>query len=69
MSAAPALPPLQEEQIEAMARAMGLDLALAMFRDDLIAACRQAELQRRNLEAGLSPSDEPWPPMRISGAP
>jgi hypothetical protein len=53
-----------EQLAEILARAAGLDLALAECRDDLIAAFLQVQLQRRALGAA-QPLAEPWPPMRV----
>jgi hypothetical protein len=53
----------EERIIETLARAAGLDLALADFRDDVIAAAAQVQAQRRAL--GDHPTGEPWPPMRV----
>jgi hypothetical protein len=53
----------EERIIETLARAAGLDLALADFRDDVIAAAAQVQAQRRAL--GDRPTGEPWPPMRV----
>ena len=52
--------------IEVQARAVGLDRAWADFREDVIAAAREAA-QRPALDA-LPPADEPWPPMRVERA-
>lgn len=49
----------------ALARAAGLEGALASFRADLDAAARQAEALRRALRMELDPEDAPWqPPAR-----
>jgi hypothetical protein len=56
-----------ETRIELMAKAMGLDLALAGFREDLRIAFIAAETQRRALAADLPVTAEPWPPMRVEG--
>jgi len=56
---------MTEQEIEAIARAAGLDKALKEFHDDVSAAAKQAEDLRRALVKPLGPADEPWPPMRI----
>jgi len=57
---------MDDERLETLARAAGLEGALAQFREDLAAAARQVETQRRMLPAlELTPADEPWPPMQV----
>ena len=55
---------MTEQEIEAIARAAGLDKALSEFRDDLNIAAKQADDLRGAIAKPLVPSDEPWPPMR-----
>ncbi|HEX9465559.1 MAG TPA: hypothetical protein VGB82_23400 [Alphaproteobacteria bacterium] len=57
---------MTEQEIEMMARAAGLDNALAWFKDDLLAAARTAD-ELRGAVAALpaTPADEPWPAMRV----
>jgi hypothetical protein len=57
-----------EKTIETRARAAGLDLALAEFREDVMAAASQVQVQRRALGA-TRPTCEPWPPMRVVTGP
>jgi hypothetical protein len=57
-----------EKMIETLARAAGLDLALADFREDVMAAASQVQAQRQAL-GGSRPAGEPWPPMRVATAP
>jgi hypothetical protein len=57
-----------DETIEMLARAAGLELAWAAHREEVIAAARQAALQRAALQE-LDPTAEPWPPMQVPGAP
>jgi hypothetical protein len=59
----------EQRDIETLARAAGLDLALAGFRDDVLAAAAQVQGQRRALVGGMAPGDEPWPPMRVETGP
>ncbi len=60
---------MTEQDIENVARAAGLDKALTAFRDDVVAAARQAEALRKATSKPLAPVDEPWPPMRTDGTP
>jgi len=49
------------------ARAAGLELAWAGFREEVIAAARQAAQQRAVLQE-LDPTTDPWPPMHVPEA-
>jgi len=53
--------------IAALARAAGLDKAIADFPEDVVAAAEQALQQARTVQVPVDPAAEPWPPMR-SGA-
>jgi len=55
---------MTEQEIEIIARAAGLDTALAKFKDDLLAAARTADDLRRVVTTPPTPADEPWPSMR-----
>jgi hypothetical protein len=48
----------------ALARAAGLDKALALFPDDVQAAAEQALNNAHAVRVPTSPAAEPWPPMR-----
>jgi thiamine pyrophosphate-dependent acetolactate synthase large subunit-like protein len=50
--------------IVALARAAGLDKALAAFPDDLKAAAEQALNHAGSVQVPVDPAAEPWPPMR-----
>ena len=50
--------------IIAMARAAGLDKALAAFPDDVEAAAKQALNNAGAIQIPTDPAAEPWPPMR-----
>jgi hypothetical protein len=50
--------------IIALARAAGLDKALAEFPDDVLAAAAQALDNAHNIAVPVDPAAEPWPPMR-----
>ena len=51
--------------IEKLAEAAGLQLALRMFPEDVVAAAAQVEKQRQALQDALPPQLEPWPPMIV----
>jgi thiamine pyrophosphate-dependent acetolactate synthase large subunit-like protein len=48
----------------ALARAAGLDKALAEFSDDVKAAAEQALNNAGVVQVPTDPTAEPWPPMR-----
>ena len=50
--------------IEALARAAGLDKALAEFPEDVTAAAEQALNNAGAVKFPTDPAAEPWPPMR-----
>jgi thiamine pyrophosphate-dependent acetolactate synthase large subunit-like protein len=50
--------------IVALARAAGLDKALAAFPDDVKAAAEQALNNAGAVQMPTDPAAEPWPPMR-----
>ena len=50
--------------IIALARAAGLDKALAAFPDDVEAAAKQALNNAGAMKVPTDPAAEPWPPMR-----
>jgi hypothetical protein len=50
--------------IVALARAAGLDKALAAFPDDVKAAAEQALNNAGVIKVPTDPAVEPWPPMR-----
>jgi hypothetical protein len=50
--------------IIALARAAGLDKALAAFPDDVKAAADQALNNAGAVQVPTDPAAEPWPPMR-----
>jgi hypothetical protein len=56
---------MDESDIVARVRAAGLEKAWEAFPQDVRDAANLAERQGRALHGdGLSPADEPWPPMR-----
>ena len=48
----------------ALAKAAGLDKALAQFPEDVAAAAAQASRMAAAIKAPSDPAAEPWPPMR-----
>ena len=50
--------------VEALARAAGLDKALADHPDDVAAAAAQALNNAAAVNYPTDPAAEPWPPMR-----
>ena len=50
--------------IVALAKAAGLDKALAQFPDDVQAAAEQALNNANGVQVPADPAAEPWPPMR-----
>jgi thiamine pyrophosphate-dependent acetolactate synthase large subunit-like protein len=50
--------------IAALARAAGLQKALAAFPDDVTAAAEQALKNAGVVAVPTDPAAEPWPPMR-----
>ena len=50
--------------VAALAKAAGLDKALANFPDDIEAAAGQAMGHADAVMVPTDPADEPWPPMR-----
>ena len=57
-----------DTRMELLARAAGLDNALARFMADVRKAFLSSEQLRGQLAVELAPSDEPWPPMRVDGS-
>ena len=51
--------------IAALAKAAGLDKALAEFPDDIEAAAAQALGHADAIKYPTNPESEPWPPMRM----
>jgi len=55
---------MNQDLIIALARAAGLDKAVAEFPEDVLAAARQAFGNAGAITVPTDPADEPWPPMR-----
>lgn len=53
-----------DAHVAALARAAGLDKALAEFPDDVEAAAAQALHNAHVIRIPTDPAAEPWPPMR-----
>jgi hypothetical protein len=49
----------------ALAKAAGLDKALALFPEDVQAAAEQALNNAGVVKVPTDPAAEPWPPMRV----
>ena len=58
----------QESEILAVARAAGLDKAIAQFRSDVLGAEKSAADARNAFTPTDDPAVEPWPPMKTGGA-
>ena len=57
----------QDAEILAIARAAGLDKAIAQFRNDVLGASRSAADARDSFTPTTDPAVEPWPPMKVGG--
>jgi hypothetical protein len=55
---------MDKELIAKLARAAGLDKALAEYPDDVAAAAEQALGNKDAVAYPADPTAEPWPPMR-----
>jgi len=55
---------MDQQLVAALARAAGLDKALAEFPDDVAAAAAQALNNAGAVQVPVDPAAEPWPPMR-----
>lgn len=55
---------MDKELVAKLARAAGLDKALAEFPDDVEAAAGQALGNQGGIHYPADPAAEPWPPMR-----
>ena len=55
---------MDKDLIIALARAAGLDIAVADFPEDVLAAAQQAFGNAGGINVPTDPADEPWPPMR-----
>jgi hypothetical protein len=59
---------MDKDLIAALARAAGLDKALAEFPDDVYAAAQQTLGNTSVINTPTDPAVEPWPPMRVDAA-
>ena len=55
---------MDKELVATLARAAGLEKALAEFPDDVNAAAEQALGNQGGIAYPADPAAEPWPPMR-----
>ena len=60
---------MDKDLIIALARAAGLDKAVAEFPDDVLAAAQQAFGNAGAIAVPTDPTIEPWPPMRAGASP
>ncbi len=60
---------MDRDRITALAKAAGLEKALAGYPDDVAAAVAQAMETAGAIRAPTDPAAEPWPPMRAGRAP
>jgi len=56
---------MDHQLLAALARAAGLDKALADFPDDVAAAASQASNNAGVVQFPKDAAAEPWPPMRV----
>ena len=59
---------MDRQLVAAIARAAGLDKALAEFPEDVAAAAAQAQTTAHAIQYPTEPTAEPWPPMRAGSA-
>jgi hypothetical protein len=59
---------MDEHLVAVLARAAGLEKALAEFPEDVAAAAAQALNNAGIIQVPEDPSAEPWPPMRAGVA-
>lgn len=57
---------MDDAVVAALAKAAGLDTALAEFPEDVVAAAAQARSNADALRVPTNPAAEPWPPMRAA---
>lgn len=55
---------MDHQLVAILAKAAGLEKALARFPDDVAAAAEQALTTAAAIQAPTDPAVEPWPPMR-----
>jgi thiamine pyrophosphate-dependent acetolactate synthase large subunit-like protein len=55
---------MDKDLISALAKAAGLEKALAEFPEDVAAAAAQALAMTKAIHCPADPAAEPWPPMR-----
>ena len=55
---------MDRQLVEILARAAGLEKALAEFPEDVLAAAAQALNNAGAVQVPADPAAEPWPPMR-----
>ena len=55
-----------DNELLAIARAAGLDKAIAEFRNDVLGAAKSAADARNAFTPTSDPAVEPWPPMKVT---
>ena len=55
---------MDQTLVATLARAAGLEKALAEYPEDVAAAAAQAQFQAGTVAFPTDPAAEPWPPMR-----
>ena len=58
------MPPIDAQLVAALARAAGLEKALAEFPEDVAAAAEQGLGNSGIIQYPTDPAAEPWPPMK-----
>ena len=58
------MPPIDPQLVAILARAAGLEKALAEFPEDVAAAAEQALGSAGIIQYPTDPAAEPWPPMK-----
>ena len=61
------MPDKSEDEALAIARAAGLDKAIAQFRNDVLGAAKSAADARNAFTPTADATVEPWPPMKVGG--
>ena len=56
-----------DAEVLAIARAAGLDKAIAQFRNEVLGAAKSAADARNAFTPTADPAVEPWPPMKTGG--
>lgn len=60
---------MDKELVAVLAKAAGLEKALAEFPEDVAIAAAQALNNSGGMQVPEDPTVEPWPPMRVGSCP